>query len=242
MTQSTAISIIKMDPPAEREEEWNDWYTNVHSPGRFECGFLGFRRFEIMEGQPQVDTRQSGQAKYLAIMELPDTLVLTSPEYDAVTQRWMALPPDSWEHQTMTLEKFARGVLLQTDETPETSGGFTLPHNRYIFMSAHEVPAVHADEFNDYYVTEHIPMVICHDGFHAVRRYVHLSEEFPPMLSKGGELFTHLAIWEIEDETVFQNPAFATYTPTPWQQRMRRLFTLKMSNVYREIGRGTAPA
>ena len=241
MAKSNAITVVKLDPPGEREDEWNDWYTNVHSPGRFECGFLGFRRFEIMEGQPQVDTRQSGQARYLAIMELPDTGVLTSPEYDAITERWSALPADSFEHITMGLDKFARGVLQLTDEIPPQDE-FVLPETKYVFMSAHEVPAEVADEFNDWYVTEHVPLVLQHDGFNSLRRYVHLSDEFPPMLSRGGELFTHLAIWEIDDETVFQNPAFASYTPTPWQQRMRKLFTLKMSNVYREIGRGVAPA
>jgi hypothetical protein len=241
MAKSTAITVIKLDPPEEREDEWNEWYTNVHSPGRFECGFLGFRRFEIMAGHPQVDTLQSGQAKYLAIMELPNTDVLTSPAYDVITERWMALGPDSFEHQTMGLNKFARGVLKMTDEIPQLDE-FALPDTKYVFMSAHEVPAAIVDEFNDWYVTEHIPPVLDQPGFNSVRRYVHLREEFPPMLSRGGELFTHLAIWEIDDETVFQNPVFASYTPTPWQQRMRRLFTLKMSNVYREIGRGVAPA
>ena len=239
MSKPRAISLIKMDPPAEREDEWNEWYSNVHSPGRFECGFLAFRRFEIMEGHPQVDTRQSGQAKYLAIMELPDTAVLTSEAYDAITEKWMATPPDSFEHLTMTLPKFARGVLELTEQFP-SNAPFELPDTRYVFMSAHEVPAEIADEFNDWYVTEHIPPVLDAEGINSVRRFVHLSDEFPPMLSRGGELFTHLALWEIDDEKVFMNPKFATYTPTPWQQRMRRLFTLKMSNVYKEIARGVA--
>jgi hypothetical protein len=71
--------------------------------------------------------------------------------------------------------------------------------------------------------------------------FILLDEDFSPMLSRGGELFAHLAVWEIDDETVFHNPIFSTYTPTPWQKRMRGLFTLKMSDVYREIGRGLAP-
>ena len=240
MSKPRAISLIKVDPPDEREDEWNDWYSNVHSPGRFECGFLAFRRFEIMEGHPQVDTRQSGQAKYLAIMELPNTDVLTGEAYDAVTQRWMATPPDSFEHLTMTLPKFARGVFELTEQLP-SDADFELPDTRYVFLSAHEVPVEIWDEFNEWYVAEHIPPVLEAEGFNAVRRFVHRSDEFPPMLSRGGELFTHLALWEINDETVFMNPKFATYTPTPWQQRMRRLFTLKMSNVYKEIARGVAP-
>lgn len=240
MSATRAVSLIKLDPPAEREDEWNEWYSNVHSPGRFECGFLAFRRFEIMVGEPPVDTRQSGQAKYLAIMELPHTGVLTSPEYDAITQRWLATPPDSFEHLTMTLPNFARGVYEQLGQYGEPHEG-VLPDNRTIFMSAHEVPCAIEDEFNDWYVTEHIPPVLAADGFNSVRRFVHRSDEFPPMLERGGELFTHFALWEIDSELVFRNPIFAGYTPTPWQQRMRRLFKVKMSNVYKEIARGVAP-
>jgi len=83
-------------------------------------------------------------------------------------------------------------------------------------------------------------LVLDAPGFNSVRRYVHLTEQFPPMLARGGELFTHVAIWEIDSEKVFQNPAFRSYTPTPWQSRMRRHFTVKMSNVYKEIARGVA--
>ncbi|WP_405240694.1 hypothetical protein [Lentisalinibacter orientalis] len=239
MTRSTTITVVALDPPSEREDEWNDWYTNVHSPGRFECGLLGFRRFELVPGEPPVDTRQEGLAKYLAIMEWPDSAALSSAEYDAVTKRWAALPPDSFEHVTMGLGKFARGVLELIDEIPPQKE-FVLPKTEYVFMSAHDVPASHAEEFNEWYVTEHVPPILEQPGFNSVRRYAHLSEEFPPMLARGGELFSHLAIWEIDDPKAFRNPVFAGYTPTPWQQRMRRLFTLKMSNVYQEIGRGIA--
>ena len=240
MTKPHAITLIKLDPPQEREDEWNDWYTNVHSPGRFECGLQAFRRFEIVPGQPQVDTRQGGQAKYLAIMEWPDTDALTSPAYNAVTARWTALPPDSFEHQTMKLPKLARGVLEQIGQYPDGDQPL-LPETKYVFLSAHEVPVEIADEFNEWYVEEHMPLVLCEPGFNTVRRYAHLSDAFPPILGEGGELFTHLSIWDIDGIEAFQNPVFAGYTVTPWQKRMRRLFTLKMSNVYREIARGVAP-
>jgi hypothetical protein len=46
-----AITVIT-HPPQEREDEGNDWYSSVHSPGRFGCGFLAFRRFEIVPDQP----------------------------------------------------------------------------------------------------------------------------------------------------------------------------------------------
>ena len=239
MSKPRAITLIKLDPPSEREEEWNEWYSTVHSPGRFECGFLAFRRFEIVPGEPPVDTRQSDQAKYLAIMELPNTDVLTTPEYDAITERWLATPPDSFEHLTMTLPNFARGVLERIGEYPDEQP--LLPDTTCVFLSAHDVPVEVADEFNEWYVEEHMPLVLDEPGFNAVRRYVHRSDEFPPMLSRGGELFTHLSLWDIDGVDAFRNPKFANYIVTPWQKRMRRLCRLKMSNVYREIARGVAP-
>lgn len=239
MTQPRAMTLIKMNPPSEREDEWNEWYSTVHSPGRFECGLETFRRFELMPNEPPVDTQQPGMAKYLAIMEWPDTSCLTSDAYNAVTERWTALPSDSWEHVTMTLPNFARGVFEQIGSYP-TGSEALLPETKYVFLSAHEVPVAIQDEFNDYYVMEHMPLVLDVPGINSVRRFFHRSDEFPAMLSNGGELFTHLALWEIESEKVFHDPKFASYTPTAWQQRLRKLFTIKMSNVYKEISRGSA--
>jgi len=240
MSKATAVTVIKLDPPDEREDEWNSWYSNVHSPGRFECGFLAFRRFRLVPDEPPVDTRLDDQAKYLAVMELPDTSVLTGPAYDAITERWLATPPDSFEHLTMTLPRFARGVLGLIGEYPDADLPL-LPDTRFIFMSAHDVPSDIAEEFNEWYVEEHMPLVLSEPGFISVRRYTHLSDEFPPMLARGGELFTHLSIWDIEGPEAFRNPKFASYEVTPWQRRMRRLCTLRMSNVYEEIARGIAP-
>ena len=240
MSNASAVTVIKLDPPDEREDEWNSWYSNVHSPGRFECGFLAFRRFRLVPNEPPVDTRLDDQAKYLAVMELPDTSVLTGPAYDAITERWLATPPDSFEHLTMTLPKFARGVLELIGEYPDPDLPL-LPETRFIFMSAHDVPRDNAEEFNEWYVEEHMPLVLSEPGFISVRRYAHLSDEFPPMLDRGGELFTHLSIWDIEGPEAFRNPKFADYEVTPWQSRMRRLCTLKMSKDYEEQARGIAP-
>lgn len=240
MSHASAITLIKLDPPAECEDEWNDWYSNVHSPGRFECGFLAFRRFRLVPDEPPVDTRRDNQPKYLAVMELPSTDVLTTPAYDAITRRWAATPPDSFEHLTMTLPKFARGVFDLTGVYPDAEQPL-LPETRYVFMSAHEVPESVADEFDEWYVEEHMPLVLNEPGFVSVHRYRHSAERFPPMLAQGGELFTHLSIWNIEGPQAFRNPKFAGYNVTPWQRRMRRFCSLKMSNVYEEIARAVAP-
>lgn len=240
MSLSSALSLIKLDPPAFRENEWNTWYSQVHSPGRFECGFLAFRRFIRFDDKLDVDTVQPDQAKYLALMELPNTDVLTSPEYDAVTERWVATPPDSFEHLTMTLPKFARGVFGLTGTYP-TQWNTVLPTNRYIFLSGHDVPSEISGEFDEWYVKEHMPLVLNEPGFNSVRRYQQLSNDFPPMLDRGGELFSHLSIWEIDGPEAFQNPKFRSYQVTPWQERMRRLCQLKVSNIYCEIARGIAP-
>jgi hypothetical protein len=186
-----------------------------------------------------VDTVQPNQAKYLALMELPNTDVLTSAEYDAITERWIATPPDSFEHLTMALPKFARGVFGLTGTYP-TQWNTVLPTNRYVFLSGHDVPSEISDEFDEWYVEEHMPLVLNEPGFNSVRRYKQLSGDFPPMLNRGGELFSHLSIWEIDGPEAFHNPKFQSYQVTAWQQRMRRLCQLKVSNIYREIARGIA--
>lgn len=45
MTRHTAITVIRLDPPNEREDEWNDRYTYVHAHGRFKHQTLKLNRF-----------------------------------------------------------------------------------------------------------------------------------------------------------------------------------------------------
>ena len=63
MTQKKALLFVKLDPPRERENEWNDWYNDKHVADRLAIpGFLSARRFTKIEGIPK-EYATTGEAK-----------------------------------------------------------------------------------------------------------------------------------------------------------------------------------
>ena len=61
MSKKRALNMVRVDPPVEREEEWNEWYNTKHIPDRMAVpGFLFARRFIAIEGEP----------KYLTLYDL----------------------------------------------------------------------------------------------------------------------------------------------------------------------------
>ena len=69
--------LVMMQPSPDFESEFNDWYDTDHVPERLAIpGFLAARRYECIEGWP----------RYLAIYDLADPDVLTSPAYLAVAE------------------------------------------------------------------------------------------------------------------------------------------------------------
>ena len=69
-----ALLVVFMEPDADVEGEFNEWYNRYHVPERVSVpGFISARRYEICEGE--------GAHKYLAIYELEDEGVLHSEAY-----------------------------------------------------------------------------------------------------------------------------------------------------------------
>ena len=69
-----ALLVVFMEPKAEVEGEFNEWYNRYHIPERVSFpGIHNARRYELCEGE--------GAYKYLAIYELEDEEVLHGEEY-----------------------------------------------------------------------------------------------------------------------------------------------------------------
>lgn len=74
--------LLTMEPPAELEEEFNDWFDLEHIPGRgLTPGFDSARRFVCVSGWP----------KYLAFYDLQGLGVLDSPFYQQAA--WTSFSP-----------------------------------------------------------------------------------------------------------------------------------------------------
>ena len=82
MSEQKGFLLVTMEPPAELEEEFNDWYDMEHIPGRGGIpGFESARRFVCIGGWP----------KYLAFYDLAGIGVLDSPFYTQAA--WSSFSP-----------------------------------------------------------------------------------------------------------------------------------------------------
>ncbi|WP_417721131.1 hypothetical protein [Salipiger sp.] len=75
MNEPMGMLMAMMQPPADMEEEFQDWYDTEHIPERAAItGFLSAQRFVCLDGFP----------KYIAAYDLTHHGVLQEPEYQAV--------------------------------------------------------------------------------------------------------------------------------------------------------------
>jgi len=83
------LLLATMEPPANIEEEFQDWYDSEHFPERLNCaGFETARRFVCVDGWP----------RYLALYDLTDVDVLHGPAYAAIAiDRY-----SPWTHRIMS--------------------------------------------------------------------------------------------------------------------------------------------
>lgn len=92
-----------MEPPAELEVEFNDWYDYEHLPERLAVpGFINARRFICVDGWP----------RYLALYDLEAVGVLHSPAYVAVAR-------DRYTPWSKRTQAFVRGLLRAEGEQLE---------------------------------------------------------------------------------------------------------------------------
>ena len=86
---SKGLLLATMEPPANIEEEFQDWYDSEHFPERQSCaGFETARRFVCIDGWP----------RYLAVYDLTNVDVLHGPAYGAIAiSRY-----SPWTHRIMS--------------------------------------------------------------------------------------------------------------------------------------------
>ncbi len=91
MPTSTPVGLLlaTMEPPANIEEEFQDWYDSEHFPERQGCpGFLTAHRFVCVDGWP----------RYLAMYDLEDVEVLRGDGYRKIAHAKYS----AWTHRIMS--------------------------------------------------------------------------------------------------------------------------------------------
>ena len=230
MPQKRALLFVKLDPPVNKLNEFNNWYNNRHIADRLTLpGFLSARRFTIIEGTPK-EYAIAPEAQYLALYDLTSIRVLTDKPYQQLREKEFKLPPDSFETLIFKLPRFARGVYEQI--FPE-QGDYTIPRSKFVFAVGHDVPGNRHQEFNVWYNTEHIPALLSVPGFLGVRRFKLNEREIPPVVDRGGTLSQYMTIWDMEDERALESDAFSKASKSPWSDWIRSWYTRKICALYR---------
>jgi hypothetical protein len=232
MTKKIALLLVKIDPPKERENEWNEWYNNTHIAARLSLpGFLSARRYTKMENLPNVTT-MAGEPKYFALYDMANVNLLNNEYYKKLREKELARGPDSFDVTISKLPKFARGVYEQI--YPE-NGEYKVPPSKYLFVVGHDIPRNKRKEFDAWYNTEHIPGLLKISGFLSARRFILTQRPSPPIVEHGSTLPGFLSVYDIENVNALETDAFAKVTSTPWTLWVRSWYTRRMRMVYRQI-------
>lgn len=175
-----ALLFSQMQPPAGQEQRFNDWYDHDHIPARMVLpGFRAAHRYKAVEGAPG----------YLATYELDSHEALDTPGYRSLK----ASPGAETDHMLSVVEGFTRFtcVELSSTSTEEVSAP-------YLSVVAFAVPDEAEAAFNDWYVNEHVPLLMEAQDWLRVRRY--------KVVDGDGGPWTHLALHDLASLEVLDSP------------------------------------
>ena len=193
------LLLTMTEPPPSMEEEFNAWYDSEHLPERLSIpGFISARRW--------VDARSpAGTGKYLATYELERPQVLETAAY-------LAHVGDNftpWSRRCLSrctlFRRWACAQILPGDALPD-------PAARALFFASGDVPAEHEKEFNEWYDTEHIPLLSAVPGMLRARRF------FDPAGKPR-----YIALYDLADASVAASAQWQSALQTEWAQRIDAL-------------------
>ena len=191
------ILIASMNMANAAEDEFHDWYDTEHMPERVACpGFLRCQRW--------IGT--TDQKISVATYDLENIDVLKSPGYQAIggvnLSPWSKRLGSRYER----LMRFEGEQVLPGDKiAPDDAGGFLL--NAMNCVPEHEA------EFNEWYNTEHIPMLAAVPGVIMARRFRATNANRK-----------YVALYHLESPDVQASTAWKNAANTPWTEKLRPHF------------------
>ena len=197
--KGTAILFSEMTPPEGKEGAFNDWYDNHHSPSHVQGvpGFLSAMRY-----------RSPVEPHYLAVYELSGPEALDHEEY----KKRKLTPDDPTYEMLQSVSCFTRYIAVEAfhkerDDVPNMP--LDAPVVLCVFFS---VPMEQRGTFEDWYDTEHIPMLLdCPDWLMARRFDI---VEWDP------EPYTHVILHYLNEESALESDALKRSRETPWRQSL----------------------
>ena len=194
------VLFSEMTPPDGAENHFNNWYNNHHMPSHV-YGVPGFRSGQRYKVPDRPD--------YLAIYDLESPATLTDDEYvnrkykpDAPTKKMLS--------EVVAFTRYIGDEIgFQVREGVSVDDALDAPLVLGVFI---ELPDDAADEFVDWYQTEHTPMVLESSLWRMVRHMKIVDADPNP--------FTHMFIHYIESEDALNSEELAAARATEWRNRL----------------------
>lgn len=178
----------QMRPPAELEDEFNDWYDTEHIPDR-----LVIDGFDRADRYVEVDA----PGNYLAVYQLDDMAALDDPAY----RRLKESPSERTARMLASVSGFTRFTCELVGDTGPAG------EHQVLQALAFDVPDDEVADLDDFYDTEHAPMLLEAEGWLRIRRY--------RVLSGDGGPWTHFVLHELADRSVMDSPQRAAARSAP---------------------------
>lgn len=201
---------------AVAEDEFNDWYDTEHIPERLRVkGFINAERW-IGADDPKIA---------FATYDLDSVDVLQSAPYLAFTGVNQSPWTKRVEHGMQKLGRFVGEQILPGHQAaPPNAGGL-------LFFAMNVEPAAE-DEFNDWYNTEHVPLLAAVPGCLCARRF------------KGDGIATqkYFAIYHLTEPEVAKGKAWKAAVATPWTAKILKRTSAHLHALLRRYVRRTPAA
>jgi hypothetical protein len=220
-TKAPSILFSEMTPGPDFEDKFHRWYDEEHIPVRMACpGFVSAQRY----------AREDGKG-YLAVYEMATLGVLSSPAYKVVKEQPSELT--AWMLKNVT--GFTR-YLADESFVKAQPGAFDPIDAPVLYAVSFTVPAAAQAEFDSWYETEHIPLLMANPDWLMVRR-LRIADGLP-------EPYTHLALHYLADSRALASPEREKARGTEWRARLaandwfKASYTVFRRQGPRQLGRG----
>jgi hypothetical protein len=191
------ILIAAMNMAGAAEDEFHDWYDTEHLPERERLpGFLVCRRW----------LGAADQKISVATYDLDAVGVLQSPAYRAIAGDNLSPWSQRVTARVERLMRFEGEQLLPGDLLPPADAGGLL-------VNAMSVDPAAEAEFNEWYDTEHVPMLAAVPGVLCARRFRATSANR-----------RYVALYHLVSPDVQATAAWKRAADTEWTRRMRPYF------------------
>jgi hypothetical protein len=202
MSEATAaatpgILFARMAPPPATEDAFNDWYETEHVPSRLSVeGFVAAHRYRERDPDPD--------PAYAVVYEMESADVVKGDDYRAMQAR----TAPRTDAITGGLCAFHRSIARLQSSAGEELGDVGHP---WLWAVGFAVPADRVDEFDAWYDTEHVPLLLGAPGWRRCRRY---------LIENGNDRLTHLALHDIDGPELLASPERTAAGSTEWRARL----------------------